>query len=118
MTPQESAGTAAEAIRQLNHQTLSGEALDVTDVYDILADLSLLAGRLPQLFRQLEQLVDDRVEAGEVVIVDGPNAGDPAAAGAIAGHWLVAASGASGELARRVDAAQQVLTWASPLPSS
>ena len=51
---------------------------------------------------------------GDQVIVDGPNAGDPVAVGAIAGHWLAAASGAADELARRVDRAQQALTWAAP----
>ena len=34
-------------------------------------------------------------------------------AGAIAGHWLAAAAGAAHELAHRVEAAQQTLTWAS-----
>jgi hypothetical protein len=115
VTPQEAAGRAAEAIRALNHATRPGVAqIDVTDIYDILAELSLLTGRLPQLLAQLEALVDDLVEHGQVVIVDGPNTGDPAAAGAITGHWLTAASGAAGELAQRVDAAQQTLTCASP----
>ena len=114
MGPVEEASSAAEAIRSLNHQTRSGTVLEVVDVYQLLAELSLMSGRLPQLFRQLEQLVDDLVEAGDVVIVDGPNAGDPVAVGAIAGHWLAAASGAADELARRVDRAQQALTWAAP----
>lgn len=114
MRPLEEASSAAEAIRALNHQTRSGTVLDVVDIYHLLAELGLLTSRLPQLFGQLEQLVDDLVEAGDVVIVDGPNAGDPAAVGAICGHWLAAASGAADELARRVDAAQQALTWAAP----
>lgn len=114
MTPQETAQAAAEAIRSLNHTTMPGAAeLDVTDVYGLLAELGLLAGRLPQLFGQLEATVDRRVETGQVAIVDGPQAGDPVAAAAICGHWLAAASGAAAELARRVDAAQQALTWAS-----
>lgn len=115
MTPQETAGAAAEAIRSLNHTVRPGAAqIAVSDVYDLLAELALLTGRLPQLLRQLEALVDDLVEAGDVIIVDGPNVGDPAAAGAIAGHWLAAASGAAAELAGRVDHAQQTLTWAAP----
>lgn len=114
MRPVEEASSAAEAIRALNHQTMAGGLLDVVDVYQLLAELSLMAGRLPQLFRQLEQLVDDLVEAGDVVVVDGPNAGDPAAVGAIAGHWLAASAGAADELAHRVDRAQQALTWAAP----
>lgn len=115
MRPLEEARSAAESIRALNHRTMTGGAeIDVVDVYDLLAELGLLTGRLPQLLRQLEDLVDDLVEAGEVRIVDGPNASDPAAVGAIAGHWLAAASGAAGELAHRVDQAQQALTWAAP----
>lgn len=117
MRPVEEASSAAEAVRALNHQTRSSAVLDVVEIYSLLAELSLLTGRLPQLFRQLEHLVDDLVEAGDVVIVDGPNAGDPAAVGAICGHWLAAASGAADELARRVDQAQQALTWAAPTQS-
>lgn len=108
------AQSAAEAVRALNHQTMAGAVLDVVEVYQLLAELSLLTGRLPQLFRQLEDAVDHLVEHGEVMIVDGPDVGDPAAGGAIAGHWLAAASGAADELARRVDQAQQALTWAAP----
>lgn len=87
MRPLEEASSAAESVRALNHQTMAGAVLDVAEIYSLLAELSLLTGRLPQLLRQLEHLVDDLVEAGEVKIVGGPNAGDPAAAGAIAGHW-------------------------------
>ena len=118
MTPAEltaAARSAAEAIRSLNHQTRLGAAqLDVSDVYDLLAELSLLTGRLPQLLGQLEALVDDLVDAGDVVIVDGDYARDAAAVGAITGHWLAAATGAAHELAHRVDQAQQTLTWAAP----
>lgn len=114
MTPQEAAGTAAEAVRSLNHATRPGAIeLDVTDVYDVLAELALLASRLPQALRQLEDLLDRLVETDQVLIVDGPQVGDPVAAAAIAGHWLAAASGAAGELAHRVDQAQQTLTWAA-----
>ncbi len=118
-TTQEAAGRAAEAVRALNHQTRpgptqDGTGLDVVDVYDVLAELALMSARLPQLLRQLEDLLDRLVEDGQVVIVDGPNAGDPVAAGAVAGHWLAAAATAAAELAHRVDSAQQTLTWASP----
>lgn len=93
MRPVDEASSAAEAIRALNHQTRSGTALDVVDIYSLLVELSLLTGRLPQLFGQLEHLVDDLVEAGDVAVVDGPNVGDPAAVGAIAGHWFAASAG-------------------------
>jgi hypothetical protein len=109
------AGIAAEAIRSLNHHTRPGAAeLDVSDVYDLLAELALMTSRLPQLLGQLEALVDDLVDTGDVAIVDGDYAGDPAAVAAITGHWLAAATGAATELAHRVDQAQQTLTWAAP----
>lgn len=113
-TAQEAAGRAAEAVRSLNHQTRPGaDQLDVSDVYDVLADLALMAARLPQLLRQLEDLLDRLVEADQVLIVDGPNAGDPVAVAAITGHWLAAAAGTANELAHNVDQAQQTLTWAA-----
>lgn len=71
----------------------------------MLAELAMLAARLPQALRQMEALVDELVEADQVVIVDGDHVGDPVAAAVIAGHWL-AASGAAGELAHRTDHAQ------------
>jgi len=111
---QQAAETAAEAIRVLNHATRPGAAeVDVTDVYNILAELALLAARLPQALRQLEDLLDDLVENDQVVIIDGDHAGDPVAVAAVAGHWLAAATGNAHELAHRVDQAQQTLTWAA-----
>lgn len=114
MTPQEAAGTAAEAIRALNHATRPGAALDVTDVYDVLAELAMLAARLPQALRQIEDLLDNLVENDQVIVVDGDHRGDPVAAAAVTGHWLAAGAGTANELAHRVDQAQQTLTWAAP----
>jgi hypothetical protein len=121
VTPEEvtaAAGTAAEAVRSLNHTVRPGAAqidaeLDASDVYDLLAELTLMTSRMPQLLRQLEATLDQLVEAGDVVIVDGPNVGDPAAVAAITGHWLAAAAGAAHELAHRVNAAQQALAYAA-----
>lgn len=115
MTPQEAAQSAAEAIRALNHATRSGAVeLDITDVYDVLAELALMSARLPQALRQLEDLLDRLVEGDQVLVVDGTHRGDPVAVAAITGHWLAAAAGAAAELAHRVDQAQQTLTWAAP----
>ena len=91
MTPQEIAARAAEAVRALNHATRPGVAqsddeLDVVGIYDVLGELALMTDRLPQLLHQLENLLDALVEADQVLIVDGPNVGDPAAVAAIAGH--------------------------------
>lgn len=113
-TAQEAARTAAEAVRALNHQTRPGVAhADVTEVYDLLGELALMASRLPQLLRQIEDLIDAFVEDDQVLIVDGPNAGDPAAVAAICGHWLAAAAGAAHELAHRVDQAHEILAHAT-----
>lgn len=114
MTPQEIAARAAEAVRVLNHQTRPGVALiDVTEVYGLLGELALMASRLPQLLRQIETLLDTLVEADQVLIVDGPNHGDPVAVAAICGHWLAAGAGSAHELAHRVDQAHEVLTHAA-----
>ncbi len=69
MTPPESAHqaarTAAEAVRTLNHLTRPGATqdggLDVTDIYDLVAELALMAARLPQALRQVEDLLDELV---------------------------------------------------------
>ena len=123
MTPQEIAARAAEAVRVLNHATRPGVAqsddeLDVVDIYDLLGELALMASRLPQLLGQVEPLLDALVEDDQVLIVDGPNAGDPAAAAAIAGHWLAASAGSAHELAHRVDQAHQVLAHAAASDST
>lgn len=119
MTPQETAETAAEAIRALNHQFRPGAAeVDVTGVYEVLAELALLAARLPQLVGQVEALVDTLVEAGEVVIVDGDQVGDPVAAAVIVGYWLTSGRAAADQVAYALDAAQQTLTWAAPTGAS
>lgn len=113
-TAQEAARTAAEAVRALNHSTRPGIAqIDVTEVYDLLGELALMAHRLPQLLGQIEALVDDLVEDDQVLIVDGPHHDDPVAVAAICGHWLAASAGAAHELAHRVDQAHQVLAHAA-----
>ncbi len=112
-TAQEAARTAAEAVRALNHQTRPGTALlDVTNLYDLLGELALMVHRLPQLLGQIEDLLDDLVEHEQVVIVDGPNLGDPVAAAAIVGHWLTTARTAADRLGHRLDQAHQVLAHA------
>ena len=114
MTAQVVAARAAEAIRALNHATRPGVAhVDVTEVYDLLGEIALMAHRLPQLLGQIENLIDRLVEDDQVLIVDGPNAGDPAAVAAICGHWLAASAGSAHQLAHRVDQAHEVLAHAA-----
>jgi hypothetical protein len=53
-----SAGQAAEAIRALNHATISTVGYRPNDVYDIVAELVVLTERLPQAFGQLARIVE------------------------------------------------------------
>ncbi len=125
MTPPEpahqAARTAAEAVRALNHQTHPGATqdggLDVTDVYDLVAELALMAARLPQALRQVEALLDQLVEDHQVLIVDGDQVGDPVAVAVIVGHWLSTGRAGAGQLAHGLDHTQQALTWAAPASS-
>jgi hypothetical protein len=112
-TPAEYADAAAELIRAVNHTTRPRTAADelrVTDLYDLLGALALLAGRLPQALAQVEALLDALVENHHVIVVDGEHAGDPVAVAAVAGHWLQVARTAAGHLAHATDQAQQALT--------
>ena len=72
-----------------------------------------MASRLPQLLGQIEALIDALVEDDQVRVVDGPNAGDPAAVAAIVGHWLTVARAAADLLGHRLDQAHQVLAHAA-----
>lgn len=116
--PLEAARSAADAIRFLNHTIRPGLAvegqIDVTNLYDLLGELALLTSRLPQLLRQVEDLLDDLTDHHQVRIVAGDHEGDPVAIAAITGHWLAASAGAAHKLAYRVDQAHQNLTWAAP----
>jgi hypothetical protein len=80
-SPAALAGQAAEAVRALNHATLPGTGGLVfpADAYDEARQLALLASRLPQALAQLLTFLRAEVKAGRVVIVSGPDAGDPAA---------------------------------------
>ena len=122
-TPAECANAAAELVRAVNHTTRPGTRpgdvghLSVSDLYDLLGGLALLARRLPQALAQVEALLDALVENHQVVVVDGEHTGDPVAGpitvAAVAGHWLQTARAAAGHLADATDRAQQALTWAA-----
>ena len=118
-TPMECADAAAELIRAVNHATrpgATGDELQVTDVYDLLGGLALLAGRLPQALAQVEALIDALVENHRVVVVDGEHTGDvgdPVVVATVAGHWLEVARTAADGLADATDQAQQALAWAA-----
>jgi hypothetical protein len=69
---------AAEAVRSLNHATIrSGGYEWPADVYVVVGDLAVLAGRLPQALEQAGRWMQRAAAAGRV----GHDAGvDPAAA--------------------------------------
>lgn len=109
------AADAAEAVRALNHATLpgSGGLIFPADAYDVTGQLALLASRLPQALAQLLTFVNAEVQAGRVVIVSGPHAGDPAAVLAAVTGSLDAAVASARRLHQALDAAQNNLTWAA-----
>lgn len=113
----ELADVAAEAIRSLNHATFPGAASTPgglawpSDVYDVLASLSVLAARLPQLLAQLDGFVTRAVDAGRIVVDGGQFAGDPQAAAATASHWLEHAASLAAQLGHTVDQAQQAVAF-------
>lgn len=108
------ADVAAEAVRALNHVTRAGDGLvGPVDVYDTLAGLELLAARLPQALSQLQGFLAREQQAGRVRIVDGEHVEDPAAAIAATGCRLEHATRAAGSLRDALEAARELLAWAS-----
>jgi hypothetical protein len=116
--PARLAEDAAEAVRALNHATLTGagELVFPADVYQVTGTLAVLAARLPQALTQLAAFLQAEQDAGRVVIVAGEHCGDPAAAVSITRRHLDAAAAAAGRLQHALDAAQQALTWAAASP--
>jgi hypothetical protein len=109
------ANDAAEAIRSLNHATFPGaDGLRWPfDAYDVLASMTLLTARLPQLLGQLDRWLTGEVEAGRVVVAGGDYADDPQAAAAVASHWLDHARINAAALHHALDAAQQAVAYMS-----
>jgi hypothetical protein len=109
------AADAAEAVRGLNHATLPGAGGLVfpADAYDVTGQLALLASRLPQALAQLHAFLQAEVKAGQVVIVAGDQAGDPAAMLTAVTASLDAAVGSARRLHQALDAARNQLTWAA-----
>jgi hypothetical protein len=74
-----SAGQAAEAIRALNHATISTVGYGPNDVYDVVAELVVLTERLPQAFGQLARILEHLNNKGQLGFDPGsPFAGHPA----------------------------------------
>jgi hypothetical protein len=100
---------AAEAVRFLNYATgsHSGEGLSwPSTVYTVTADLSLAAGRMPQLFGQLTRWLDAELAAGHLGVDDGS---DPAVPVGEATAGLAEAVALADRLARVLAAVQSAL---------
>lgn len=68
-TPRQQATTAADAVRTLNHLTLSSPANGweyPSDAYDVLGALASTAHGLPQALEQVSRLLYDLHNAGRV----------------------------------------------------
>jgi hypothetical protein len=106
-TPQEVSDQAAEAIRKLNHMTLGGAGLEYPgDLYTVVANLSTMAMRLPQLLSQLGQWLEREHEAGRV---DHDSGGNVAVSVATAQAELATADAAAGQLQLALDRAHNAL---------
>ena len=79
------------------------------DVYDLLAELTLLAGRLPQLLAQAEAWLETECEAGRLRVGAGAFTDDPVAAVTATGVWLDQSAAAAGRLRHALDQAQHGL---------
>ncbi len=101
------AADAAETIRQLNHQTLHRQALTGPAELDLaVAELAVMARRLPQLLRQLDRWLHTEQHAGRIRTDD---ATDPAAVVARAAADLAHAGRLAHELGCTLDDAHQHL---------
>lgn len=99
---------AAEAIRALNHRTLggSGDLAVPSEVCGVLAALSALATRLPQLTQQLAAVLDRQLRDGQL-IADGMTPADAAALVAAIRRSAQVAGCHANEFGRFLDAAHQ-----------
>ena len=101
------ARTAAGALRCLNHATLGGQGLrQPAEAYELIGELALAAGGLPQLLAQVGRWLACALAAGQLGCDDGT---DPA--GPVSGAWLLLcdARATAAALARDLGHAQQQL---------
>ena len=112
MSSVEHAAHANEAIRSLNHATLSASGHPVADVYTVLGELAQLGHRLEQTARQLSQILEHREHLDGLHLAD-EEARYTTASDAIdaAVTALAIAERASERLGLDLQAAQTALTW-------
>lgn len=102
---------AAQAVRTLNHLTRphTGALAHPADVGDLVATLSCLTGRLPQLLHQLNQWLVSQQQAGHLrVDTSSPLPGPAAAVHAVTGQLTQAALNTQ-QASDALDAAHQHL---------
>ncbi|MGL5850610.1 MAG: hypothetical protein ACRCZD_07465 [Phycicoccus sp.] len=101
------ARAAAEAVRALGHQ-LVNRRLDVIEVYDLLAELALLASRYPHLLARLDDALTSAADDSELVVIDDlGRRHDPATTLVAIGAHLTAAGRAAHALTVALDAAHE-----------
>lgn len=107
----EIADHAAESIRALNHLTQqpAAQALAPADIDQVVAVLSQAADRLPQLLRQIGDLLHHRQKAGLLRVDQTSPLSDPASAVTQAAAALQQAAGDASNAGRALDAAHQIL---------
>ena len=104
---------AAEEVRALNHATRPGAGglAFPAGAYDVTGSLAMLAARLPQVMARLLAFLQAEAAAGQLVVVAGEHAGDPAAMLTAVTADLDAAVAAARRPHQALDAAQNTLTW-------
>jgi hypothetical protein len=105
----EVAEALAEAARVLNHLTRGHECLEYPSEADrLIREVSVAAGRLPQLLGQVTRWLSDEQAAARIEMPGGEYAGRPDLAFTAARLRLDAAAGLAGELQEMLDAAASV----------
>jgi hypothetical protein len=110
-SPVEIADHASESIRALNHltQQAAAQVLTPADIDQVVAALSQAADRLPQLLRQIGDLLRRRRQAGLLRVDQASPLPDPASAVTQATSALQQAAGYASNAGRALDAAHQIL---------
>ncbi|MFJ8628948.1 hypothetical protein ACIRD3_39710 [Kitasatospora sp. NPDC093550] len=75
--PYAAARQAAEAIRQLNHDTLNASEMTAPEISSAVRALMEMVDRLPQTFEQLIHHLEKQQQAGAVRMEDGRDPAEP-----------------------------------------
>ena len=100
------AATAAEAVRTLNHLTMSPASTDLGDLYAAVGQLQVLAERLPQALDQCADVLERPARGVEYGVDTGDDPDDVIGDAVIA---LRAGADRAHDLARRLADAQRAI---------